>query len=428
MERWSSRLVFVLAAIGSAVGIGNIWRFPMVVGQNGGGAYLIPYFLAVVGLAIPLMILEMAVGRHWRRNLVASFGRAGKRFEIVGWLICLIVLLILSYYLVIMGWTLAYLLFSLLGSTVTFSSFTSSLEPLAYFLISVLATGLIVSLGVNMGIERIVSIMIPFAFLILVALVLFCVSLPGFHPGMDFFIQPDYSMLRRPDVWSAAIGQAFFSLSVGMGILITYGAYLEDDMDIPQSALIITFSDLLAAMLAGIAIFSLVFTFGLEPAAGAELAFTTLPRAFELMPYGQIFSVAFFALLFSAALTSSISMMEMNVAAIMGQTGASRKRASILLMILLAAAGTPSALSYSSLDLSLYGSRILNLMDVTVGTIGLPIAALLVAITFRWLIDDDVLAGQVHLSERWLRTLSILTKYVIPAALLLITAAMIMEL
>lgn len=235
-------------------------------------------------------------------------------------------------------------------------------------------------------------------------------------------------MLRRPDVWSAAIGQAFFSLSVGMGILITYGAYLEDDMDIPQSALIITISDLLAAMLAGIAIFSFVFTFGLEPAAGAELAFTTLPRAFELMPYGQIFSVAFFALLFSAALTSSISMMEMNVAAIMGQTGASRKRASIFLMILLAAAGMPSALSYSSLDLSLYGSRILNLMDVTVGTIGLPIAALLVAITFRWLIDDDVLAGQVHLSERWLRTLSILTKYVIPAALLLITAAMIMEL
>jgi len=138
--------------------------------------------------------------------------------------------------------------------------------------------------------------------------------------------------------------------------------------------------------------------------------------------------VAFFALLFSAALTSSISMMEMNVAAIMGQTKSSRKRASILLMILLVALGTPSALSYSSLDLRFFGSRILDLMDVSVGTIGLPIAALLVAITFRWLIDDDVLAGQVHLSERWLRTLSILTKYVIPAALLLITAAMIMEL
>jgi NSS family neurotransmitter:Na+ symporter len=427
LERWSSRLVFVLAAIGSAVGIGNIWRFPMVVGQNGGGAYLIPYFLAVVCLAVPLMILEMAVGRHWRRNLVSSFELAGKKHMILGWLICLIVLLILSYYLVIMGWTLAYLVFSLLGSDVTFSSFSSSLQPVVYFLISVLATGVIVSLGVNMGIERIVSVMIPFAFLILVALVLFSISLPGFRPGMDFFLRPDYSILGCPDVWSAAIGQAFFSLSVGMGILITYGAYLEDDMDIPQSALIITISDLLAAMLAGIAIFSLVFTFGLEPTAGAELAFTTLPRAFELMPYGRIFSVLFFALLFSAALTSSISMMEMNVAAIMGQTKSSRKRASILLMILLVALGTPSALSYSSLDLRFFGSRILDLMDVSVGTIGLPIAALLVAITFRWFVDDDVLAGQTNLSGRWLWLLSALTKYVIPIALLAITVAMFMD-
>ena len=428
MDRWSSRLVFVLAAIGSAVGIGNIWRFPMVVGQNGGGAYLIPYFLAVLGLAVPLMILEMAVGRHWRRNLVASFGRAGKKFEVIGWLICLIVLLILSYYLVIMGWTLAYLVFSLLNIEVTFSAFSSTLQPIAYFLISVFATGLIVSLGVKAGIEKIVSVMIPFAFLILVALAIFCLSLPGFRPGMDFFLRPDYSLLSRPEVWSAALGQAFFSLSVGMGILITYGAYLEDDMNIPQSALIITFSDLLAAMLAGIAIFSLVFTFGLEPASGAELAFSTLPRAFELMPYGQIFSVAFFALLFSAALTSAISMMEMNVAAIMGQTGASRRKASIFLMILLAVAGTPSALSYSSFDLSLYGSRILDLLDVTVGTIGLPIAALLIAITFRWLTDDDILAGQVHLSDGWLRILRNLTKYVIPIALLLITAALMRNL
>ncbi len=428
MERWSSRLVFILAAIGSAVGIGNIWRFPMVVGQNGGGAYLIPYFLAVLGLAVPLMILEMTVGRHWKRNLVASFGRAGKKFEIVGWLICLIVILILSYYLVIMGWTLAYLVFSFLGIEVTFSAFSSTLQPMVYFLISVLVTGLIVSLGVNAGIEKIVSVMIPFAFLILMALAIFCLSLPGFHPGMDFFLRPDYSLLSRLEVWSAALGQAFFSLSVGMGILITYGAYLEEDTNIPQSALIITFSDLLAAMLAGIAIFSLVFTFGLEPASGAELAFSTLPRAFELMPYGQIFSVAFFALLFSAALTSAISMMEMNVAAIMGQTKSSRKRASIFLMILLSCIGTPSALSYSSLDLRLLGSRVLDLMDLSVGTIGLPIAALLVAVIFRWFIADDVLAGQTNLSERWLRILRNLTKYVIPAALLMISAAMIIKL
>jgi NSS family neurotransmitter:Na+ symporter len=426
LERWSSRLVFILAAIGSAVGIGNIWRFPMIVGQNGGGAYLIPYFLAVVCLAVPLMILEMAVGRHWRSNLVASFGLAGRKLEAVGWLVCLIVLLILSYYLVITGWTLAYLVFSLLGSGVSFSAFSSSLQPVIFFMISVLVTGVIASLGVNMGIERIVSFMIPFVFLILLALTLFSISLPGFRPGMDFFLRPDYSMLSRPEVWIAAIGQAFFSLSVGMGVLITYGSYLKTDADIPQSALIITFFDLLASMLAGMVVFSLVFTFGLEPAAGAELAFSTLPRAFGLMPYGRVFSVLFFALLFSAALTSAISMMEVNVAAIMGQSGVSRKRASLFLVILLAGIGAPSALSYSSLDLRFYGSRILDLMDVSVGTVGLSFSALLVAIAFRWFISDDVLARETHLSRRQLSAVSNLTKYAIPIALLMITVAMIM--
>ena len=333
MERWSSRMGFILAAIGSAVGIGNIWRFSSVVGQNGGGAYLIPYFLAVLCFAIPLMILEMAVGRQLRANVVSAFASAGKRFKIFGWLICTIVVLILSYYLVIMGWTLAYLVFSLQDRSVAFSSFTSSLQPVAYFLISAITTGVVVSLGVKVGIERIVSFLIPFAFVILVVLVLFCITLPGFQPGMNYFLRPDFSMLGRPDVWSAALGQAFFSLSVGMGILITYGAYLDNDTDIPQSALIVTFFDLLAAMLAGMAIFSLVFTFGLQPTAGAQLAFTTLPKAFEMMPYGRILAVAFFSLLFSAALTSAISMMEVNVAAVMGEFRMTRTKASVFLTI-----------------------------------------------------------------------------------------------
>ena len=162
------------------------------------------------------------------------------------------------------------------------------MQPVAYFLISALATGIIVSLGVREGIERIVSFLIPLAFVILVVLVIFCLSLPGFRPGMDFFLRPDFSALARPVVWSAAFGQAFFSLSVGMGILITYGAYMPENMDIGKSALIITISDITAALLAGTAIFSLVFTFGLQPTAGAELAFTTLPKACQLLrPEGR---------------------------------------------------------------------------------------------------------------------------------------------
>lgn len=421
MERWSSRIGFILAAIGSAVGIGNIWRFSSVVGQNGGGAYLIPYLLAVLCFAVPLMVLEMAVGRHLRANVVSSFGHARRSFRIFGWLVCLILLLILSYYLVITGWTLAYLAFSLLGSNVSFSAFTSSMQPIAYFLISALTTGAIVSSGVKMGIERMVSFLVPFSFLILLVLALFCLSLPGFQPGMNFFLRPDFSVLAQAGLWSAALGQAFFSLSVGMGILITYGAYLGDDANIPQSALVITIADLLAAMLAGISIFSLVFTFGLEPAAGAELAFTTLPRAFELMSYGRILSVAFFALLFSAALTSAISMLEVNVAAIMGETGMTRRNACLLLTITIIAIGLPSALSYSSIDLSFFGSRILDLLDETVGTFGLPTAAFLVALVFRWFMDDHLLLSQVDISKSWLKPLPFITKYAIPIVLVIIT-------
>lgn len=414
---------FVLAAIGSAVGIGNIWRFSSVVGQNGGGAYLIPYFLAVLCFAIPLMILEMAVGRQLRANVVSSFCSAGKRFKIFGWLICAMVVLILSYYLVIMGWTLAYLVFSLQDRSIAFSSFTSSLQPVAYFLISAITTGVVVSLGVKIGIERIVSFLIPFAFVILVVLVLFCITLPGFQPGMNYFLRPDFSMLGRPGVWSAALGQAFFSLSVGMGILITYGAYLDDGTNLPQSALIVAIFDLVAAMLAGMAIFSLVFTFGLQPTAGAQLAFTTLPKAFEMMPYGRVLAVAFFSLLFSAALTSAISMMEVNVAAVMGEFRITRTKASIFLTIALVVFGLPAALSYSSVDLSLFGSRILDLMDETVGTVGLPVAAFLVALIFRWFFDNDVLSSQMDLSKNWLRPLPYLTKYAIPVVLLIITIA-----
>jgi len=427
LERWSSRIGFMLAAIGSAVGIGNIWRFSSVVGQNGGGAYLVPYLLAVLCFAVPLMVLEMSVGRHLRADVVSSFGRAGRSFKAFGWLICLILLLILSYYLVITGWTLAYLAFSLLGIDVAFSDFTSSLQPIAYFLISALATGAIVSSGVKKGIERLVSVLVPFAFLILLALALFCLTLPGAQAGMSFLFRPDYSMLLQPGLWSAALGQAFFSLSVGMGILITYGAYLDDDADIPKSALIVTVSDLLAAILAGIAIFSLVFTFGLPPTAGAELAFITLPRAFEVISYGYILGVAFFALLCSAALTSAVSMLEVNVAAVMGQTGMSRRKASLLLTIALIALGLPSALSYSSIGLSFFGSRVLDLLDETVGTLGLPIAAFLVAMVFRWFMDEHLLHSQLGVLNGWMRFLAFLTKYAIPTVLIIITILSLME-
>ena len=227
MEKWSSKLGFILAAVGSAVGIGNIWRFSTVVGQNGGGAYLIPYLIAVFLFALPLMILELMIGRHLQGTVISTFGKVKKQFRFFGWIICAIVFVILSYYLVITGWTLGYLIISLSNSGTTFIEFTSSYQPIVYFILVTIITGFIISFGVKKGIERISTLLMPFSFILLIILAIFCAPLSGFGAGIGFFFTPDFSVLSNPLIWSAAFGQAFFSLSVGFGVLLTYGGYLD---------------------------------------------------------------------------------------------------------------------------------------------------------------------------------------------------------
>jgi len=224
-------------------------------------------------------------------------------------------------------------------------------------------------------------------------------------------------------IWSAAFGQAFFSLSVGFGALITYGSYLDKKIKIPSSSLIITLSDLMVAMLAGLIIFPIVFTFGLTPTMGSELAFSTLPRAFELISYGQILSVSFFLLLFFAALTSAIAMLEVNVAAVMDATNMSRRKTSFILTILLLLVGLPAALSYTSVNLGLGGFKILDLMDETLGTYGLPITALLTALIFTWFLKKKVLDAELEGAKRWVTFVYPIAKYVIPPVLVITIAA-----
>ena len=406
-----------MAAIGSAVGIGNIWRFSSVVGQNGGGAYLIPYLLAVFAFAVPLMVLELAVGRHLRGDVVTAFGSVRKEFKPLGWIVCAVVFLILSYYLVITGWTLAYTGFSLANRRLEFSEFTSSYMPVAYFVASAIAMGLIVSLGIKGGIERAVRVLIPVSFAILVCLAVFSATLRNFDQGLEFLFTPDFSVLSNPLIWSAAFGQAFFSLSVGYGILLTYGDYLGEDVGLLDTSLMITFADLAVALLAGVVIFPVVFTFGLEPTAGAELAFSTLPRAFEVMPYGKAIAIAFFMLLFFAALTSAVSMLEVGVAAVMKATGHSRRAVSTVLTAGVLILGLPAALSYSALGLTLGGIRVLDLMDNFLGNIGLVVTALLISITFTWLLERDALKQEIGRGS-WI--VLAITRYAVPLVLTLI--------
>jgi NSS family neurotransmitter:Na+ symporter len=419
MERWSSHIGFIVASIGAAVGIGNIWRFSAVLGQNGGGAYLIPYFIAVFVFGLPLMILEITMGRRFRGTVVSSFRAVRPEFRVIGWLICTIVFLILSYYLVITGWTISYTVFSVTGDPVTFSGFTGSYQPILFAVLAVLITGFIVSAGVQKGIERISVIMIPICIIVLAIMALYSVALPGFAEGIRFLFTPDFSVLTHADLWIAAFGQAFFSLSVGEGILLTYGAYTAQDQNIPFAAFIISITDTFVALLAGIVIFPIVFSYGLSPTVGAELAFTTLPIAFSRMPAGQLFAIAFFVVLFFAALTSAVSMLEVCVAAVDEFVGWTRRKTTLVLTAILLCISLLPALSYSALRLPVFGVPLLDVMDKTVGTFGLQIAAILLAITFTSFLPSDVFFKELGKATLLNRIIFFLCKFVIPAALLL---------
>ena len=418
MDLWSSRTGFIFAATGAAVGIGNIWRFPSVVGRNGGGAYLIPFLIAVFVFAVPLMILEINRGRRTRADIVATFRDVRPRFRIFGWFIVAIVLLILSYYLVITGWILAFLGAAITGSDISLAGFTATYAPVLSFTVSLGIVAAVLSLGVREGIERLTTVLMPLVFVILLGMAAFSVTLSGFSEGMAFFLTPDLSVLADPLIWSAAFGQAFFSLSAGMGILITYGSYVGEEMDVPEAAAIIAVADVIVAVLAGIVIFPIVFTFDLEPSLGTELAFSTLPAAFSLLPGGRIVAGAFFGLLFAAAITSAVSMMEVGVSTVRGATRFSRRQATLLVSVLVFLLGTPSLLSYTPFQLHVWETPFLDLLDNSVGTLGLPVTALIISITFGYFATHE--GAQVPPIER-LTTVS--TKYLLPPVLVVIIAS-----
>ena len=418
MEKWSSSRVFILATIGSAVGLGNIWRFSSIAGQNGGGAYLLPFILATIFFALPLMVVEMAVGRHLGKDVVSSFRHFKENFKWFGWGIFILILMLTGVYLVITGWTLAFLVSSTGLMELTFAELTTSYLPVLFFLISLAITAFIVSKGIRSGIETMSNALVPLTFIILAVLLIYSVQTPGFMDGLSYLFTPDFSVMSEADLWVAAFGQAFFSLSVGYGLILTYSSYLGKEVNITRSAIMIGVADVAVAIIAGTIIFSLVFTHGLEPTAGAELAFVTLPIAFDGMPLGGLLSFLFFTLLFTAALTSAVSMMEVNVAALMNNTTLDRKKSSLLVMVALSIVGTIAALSYSTLDLRLMGDRILDVMDYTFGTVGIPIAALVTALIFSWYTNREFLEAEISCSCR--KFVLPLVKYMVPLVLTLV--------
>lgn len=395
-EHWSGRFGFIMATAGSAVGLGNVWKFPYEAGQNGGGAFLLLYLSFVALFGLSLVMAELVLGRTTQRNPVGAFAAlGGKGWSVIGGIGVLAGFVILSFYIVVAGWTLAYLGFMVTGSLGAdaaalgerFGAFVSSpISPIAYAaLFLVICVGVVIG-GVNAGIEKASRILMPALFVLLLILVLRSVTLPGAEEGLRYFLQPDWSKVTM-DTISSAIGQAFFSLSLGMGCLITYGSYLRSNDAIAGSATIVVGLDTLVAVLAGLMILPAVFAFGFDPSAGPGLTFITLPAVFAQMPGGAFFGIAFFGLLAVAALTSAISLLEVVVCYFTDEHGLSRRKATILVACIAFLLGIPASLSlgvWSAFTVPGTEKGIFDFMDFTASNVMLPLGGLLTAVFVGW--------------------------------------------
>mgnify|MGYP001271641810 CR=1 FL=1 len=396
-EQWGSGTGFVLATIGSAVGLGNIWRFAYVAGENGGGAFLIVYVLSVLLVGAPIVIAEMALGRQAGGDAATAFERAApnSRWPLVGWLGIVSSCLILSYYAVIAGWALKYLAGGMLGTLWRtagtdyggyYARFIANPgEPVAWQMAMLAVAMLVVTGGVQRGIEVVNRYLMPTLAVFVVGLAVYSATLPGAGAGWRFLFLPDWSALTDPHVIIAALGQSFFSLGVGMAVYITYASYMSPQTRIPVNAGAIILGDTLFAILAGLAIFPAVFAFGMNPEAGPKLAFITLPQIFLAMPAGKVIGALFFLLLSAAALTSMVALLEVPVAAIVHRTPLKRWGAVLIVGLTVFVVGIPLAMSYGVLsDIKVGGRALLDALDQAVSNYLLALAGLLVALFVGW--------------------------------------------
>ncbi len=433
---WSSRMAFILAVTGSAVGLGNIWKFPYIAGQNGGGAFVLVYLVCVIVIGMPVMMSEILIGRRGRRNPVATMELLGKEegssshWRLVGTLGVLAGILILSYYSVIAGWTLAYVVKSASGVFVgasaeavgeNFASFVGDwrLVALCHTLFMGLAV-FVVARGVERGLEQAVRFMVPALLFLMLVLLGYSINSGYFGEGVAFMFTPDFERLTWNSVL-AALGQAFFTLSIGMGAIMAYGAYLPEETSITGASAAVVTADTAIAMLAGLAIFPLVFANNLDPADGPGLVFDTLPLAFGQMAGGVFFSTVFFVLLAFAAWTSAIGLMEPAVAWIVERFSKTRAQATVMTGSIIWLVGLGSVLSFNVLaDLKFLAGTIFDNVDYLTSNIMLPLGGLLIVVFAGWVMcrnsTADELGGSGTLYKAW----RLLARFIAPVGILFV--------
>lgn len=446
---WSSRMAFILAVTGSAVGLGNIWKFPYIAGQNGGGAFVLVYLVCVVVIGMPVMMSEILIGRRGRRNPVATMELLGqeegssRHWRLVGGMGVLAGILILSYYSVIAGWTLAYVLKSASGVFVgagaeevgkQFGDFVGSWKAVGLsHTVFMALTIFVVARGVERGLEQAVKFMVPALLVMMLVLLGYSINSGYFGEGVAFLFTPDFEKLTWNSVL-IALGQAFFSLSIGMGAIMAYGAYLPEETSISGASAAVVTADTFIAILAGLAIFPLVFANGLDPAGGPGLVFQTLPLAFGQMAGGVFFATLFFVLLAFAAWTSAIGLMEPAVAWLVEHYNRTRAQAAVMIGVLIWAIGFGSALSFNVLsnfrflvNVDTDGDGVLDAkgtifdnVDFLTSNIMLPLGGVLITVFAGWVMCRNSTADELGGSGGVYKAWRVLARFVAPIGILIV--------
>jgi len=439
--QWSSRMIFILAATGSAVGLGNIWKFPYMAGENGGGAFVLVYLVCIAAIGVPIMMAEILLGRRGRRSPIntmsalAQEAGASPRWAWLGWIGVISGFLIMSFYSVIAGWALAYVLEAVSGSFTGMSGEASqnafvghiSNPGITTFWHTVfsLMTMLVVAKGVRSGLERAVRILMPALFVLLVLLLGYAINSGYFAQGLEFLFNPDFNKLSREGVLSA-LGHAFFTLSLGMGAIMVYGSYMPGKASVATTTFTIAFMDTLVALVAGMAIFPIVFANGLEPGAGPGLVFISLPIAFGQMDGGLFFGTLFFVLLSFAAWTSAISIIEPAVAFLVENRGMSRKRSAGVIVGLAWALGLLTVMSFGGwgFEFEFAGAKksdgIFDILDIATTNFMLPLGGLAIALFAGWVMKSKDTAEELGVGEGGLyKFWRLLVRFIAPAGVML---------